>query len=393
MTPAVFQRERILSRDFVLVCLGNVVSWSSMNVLVSTLPIYIVLLGIPEAQLGIVLGVFTISAVIARLLVGREIDRRGRRWFLLAGPVVFFCASGFYNWARDFGTLVAVRLLHGAGMAIFSVAAIAIVADLAPPFRIGEALGYFSTLGALSMLIAPPLGMALYEGSGFTVMFIFAASLALAALAIFLPVEETVDPAAISSNQDRKTIVFSRGALYPSFLMAALSITFGSVYSFVPLYALEKGMANPGFFYTVYSIGAAVSRLIAGPLSDRWGRTAVAVPAMVISSVGTALLAMVSSTPTFLVLAVVYGFGFGGAFPVFSAMVVDRVPIEELGAAMGVFTAAVDLGWGLGTVIWGFVLEYSSFEVVYLAASVIPALALLTFPLTRWRRGRQREGI
>ena len=53
---------------------------------------------------------------------------------------------------------------------------------------------------------------------------------------------------------------------------------------------------------------------------------------------------------------------------------------------MGTFTAAFDLGIGLGTILWGFVLQYSGFEMLYLTASLIPLFGLATFPLAQWFR-------
>lgn len=379
-------RERLFSRDFILVCLGEFFFFSSMHILLSTLPIYIVFLGISEAQLGIVLGIFTFTAVIARLIVGREVDRRGRRLFLLAGPLIFFISSALYNWARSFSPLIGVRLLHGTGIAAFTVAASAVVADLAPAHRRGEALGYFSTLAAFSMLIAPALGMVIYYSFGFTTMFLFSASLAAVAFVLVIPLKEVQRQLGTPSSQGGSAVFFSRGAAYPAFLMGCLTISFGCVTSFVPLYALGKGMSNPGFFFTAYGIVVALARVLAGGISDRWGRATVIVPAIVLTSVGTALLAIASSTPTFLFLAALYGLGFGSAYPPLIAMAVDRVPITERGAAMGTFTAAFDLGIGVGTILWGFVLQYSGFEVMYLTASLVPLLGLATFPVARWRR-------
>lgn len=383
---AAVNEERLFTRDFIFVCLSNFFFFSSMHILLSTLPVYIIFLGIPEAQLGIVLGIFTFTAVIARLIVGREADRRGRRSFLLAGPVVFFAASSLYNWARSFVSLIGVRLFHGVGIAAFTVAASALIADLAPAHRRGEALGYFSTLASLSMLIAPALGMVIYYSLGFTIMFLFSASLAIVAFGLALPVGEAPTPARPPSSQEGPAVFFSRGAAYPAFLMACLTITFGCVTSFVPLYALEKGMTNPGFFFTVYAVVVSLARLVAGGISDRWGRATVIIPAMVLTSAGTALLATASSTLTFLLLAAFYGVGFGSAYPPLIAMAVDRVPPTERGAAMGTFTAAFDMGIGLGTILWGFVLQYSGFEMLYLTASLVPIIGLATFPVARWRR-------
>jgi predicted MFS family arabinose efflux permease len=47
------------------------------------------------------------------------------------------------------------------------------------------------------------------------------------------------------------------------------------------------------------------------------------------------------------------------------ALLVDNVSEKGRGSAMGTFTAAFDLGIGLGSIILGFVLQYFGFQVMY----------------------------
>lgn len=377
--------SRLLSRDFLLICGADFFFFNNLHLFMSTLPVYIVSLGIPEGQLGLLLGLFTFTAVIARLLVGREVDRRGRRAFLLVGPVIFTLSSLLYTVAADFWSLAAVRLLHGTGIAAFTVAAIAMIADLVPPHRRGEGLGYFSAAGGLTMLIAPAAGMAIYYAVGFTTHFVVGAVLAVCALLTISFVGgsgRSPTPTAVGSPAK----LFSRGAAYPAFLIACMSVTYGSITSFLPLYALQRGMSNPGLYFTTYSVLLVLARFTAGGISDRIGRFQVIAPSMLVAAVATVALIGADSTPIFLALGALYGLGFGACYPPLIAMAVDRVPPTERGAAMGTFTAAFDLGIGIGSVLWGFVLQFTSFSVLYATAALLPVAGLLTIPFEHRRR-------
>ena len=72
-----------------------------------------------------------------------------------------------------------------------------------------------------------------------------------------------------------------------------------------------------------------------------------------------------------LVVAVLYAIGVGAAQPTLMAMTVDRAKPQERGAAMGTFTTAMDLGIGVGSVVWGMTAEAFGFQTMYVAASLM----------------------
>ena len=63
--------------------------------------------------------------------------------------------------------VVLIRLLQGVAEAAFFVAAFALLADIAPPSRMGEAVSYNSLGLYLGLAFGPPLGEVLLEQWGF----------------------------------------------------------------------------------------------------------------------------------------------------------------------------------------------------------------------------------
>ena len=53
------------------------------------------------------------------------------------------------------------------------------------------------------------------------------------------------------------------------------------------------------------------------------------------------------------------------------AMTIDRAKPQERGAAMGTFTTAMDLGIGIGSVVWGVTAEAFGFPAMYVVASLM----------------------
>ncbi|MDP2766980.1 MAG: MFS transporter [Candidatus Methanoperedens sp.] len=184
------KNEKLFSRNFVLTTLSTFAVFTSFYFLLVTLPIYIQELGGTESEIGLIIGVFTISAVLLRPYLGREVDRRGRKNILAAGLLVFLFSMLLYNYTTSVVSLLMLRVLHGIGWGAATTAATTLIADIAPPRRRGEAMGTFTAafdlgIGAGSIV----LGMVL-QFFGFKVMYLLGGLIVLAGAAWFIAVND-----------------------------------------------------------------------------------------------------------------------------------------------------------------------------------------------------------
>src|SRR3972149_3686983 len=163
---------------------------------------------------------------------------------------------------------------------------------------------------------------------------------------------------------------FSRPALFPSAILVALTLTLGGILSFLPLFALEREMDPQGVggYFTVYAIALIISRAFAGTISDRFGRPAAVVPGLAAVDLALGILSLTRDLPTLLLVAAVYGVGFAAVHPTPMALTIDRAPAHGRGAAMATFSAAMDLGIGVGSMFWGLVVATSGFTQMWLPA-------------------------
>ena len=364
----------LLTRNFVLAWLITLFNFGSFYLLLATLPLYIVEIGAGEAQVGLVIGVFAVTALPLRILVGREADVWGRRRLILGGCLVMLVSSLLYIWTESMFSLLAVRILHGAGWAAFGTATAALAADVVPPRRRGEGMGYCGMSINVAMVAGPVTGIFIMRSLGFTYLFLIAGAVAaLSVLCAALVTEPKDHP-----SQPRGPL-FEVPALFPSAMMCMLALTYGSIVSFLPLFAMRRGLENPGLFFTVFAVALVLTRGPAGRVSDRYGRGTTIVPGLLLAAVGLGLLSTAASLTTFMVVAVVYGLAFALVQPALMALVVDRVVPERRGAAMGAFTGAMDLGIGAGAFLWGFVAQIAGFPAMYQWAGVAALVALGAF--------------
>jgi len=358
------KNENLFSRNFILTSLSTFTLFSSFYFLLITLPIYIQKIGGTESEIGFIIGVFTISAVVLRPFIGQEIDRRGRKNILISGLLVFLVSMLLYNYTNSVTSLLLLRVFHGIGWGAATTAATTLIADIAPPNRRGEAMGIFGMSSNVAMAIGPALSMLLLQAYDFSILFIIGAGIALVSLLLALPISETM-------ASHPKTPLFSREALFASTLMFTVSLTYGSLVSFLSLFAQKQGIINPGIFFTVFAATLILVRAFAGRLSDTKGRKFVILPGMILIAASLFVLSTASVLFVFLMAALLYGLGFGLVHPSLMALLVDSVSEKGRGAAMGTFTAAFDLGIGMGSIILGFVLQYFGFKVMYSLAGLI----------------------
>jgi MFS family permease len=76
---------------------------------------------------------------------------------------------------------------------------------------------------------------------------------------------------------------------------------------------------------------------------------------------------------------VVFGVGFGTAYPVFVAYVMQHVHQDRRGAAFGAILAAFDTGIGTGSTMAGWIIGRYGFSSAFGAAAALSALALPYF--------------
>jgi len=363
--------DRVFTRDFSLAILANLFSFASMYVLLATLPLYVVAIGGTVSDAGVVLACFTLSAVVVRPVVGRLSDRRAKKAIMLAGAVILAASSLLYAPVHSVPLLMAVRVFHGVGWAAFGTAASALAADLAPLSRRGEAMGYFGVGMNVAMAIGPALGVFLVGWTGYGSLFLTAMVLGAAAALTTAGIAEPRRAPGQGALQRGWRSFILPSALFPSAVLFTNALTYASVVALLPLFADEVGLGNPGLFFTVFSVVVLVLRGPLGRVSDRRGRVAVVAPGLSVTFVALLVLSQAHSTAMMLVVAVLYAVGVGAAQPTLMAMTVDRAGPQERGAAMGTYTTAMDLGIGVGSVVWGVVAQSLGFGAMYVAAGLM----------------------
>ena len=347
--------------------------------LLPTLPLYVKGLGGSKQEIGLIIGAFAASALIGRLPVGWLLDKKGStKGLIVAGTVIFLVSSILYNFATSVPAILAIRLLHGAGMAACNTSASTLVAHITPPNRRGEAMGVFGMAANMSMALGPFLGIWLLQATNFHTLFIASAVLALIGVLLALPLKDHPGANRVPQASSGRMLVIKR-ALFPSSIIFCTTLTYGVIVSFVAIFTDERKLGNAGSFFLVYAVALAISRTPAGRISDKYGRGVVIVPGMAMLAGAMLTLAGTHSLETLMASAAVYGIGSACVHSPLMALAVDGVDLHDRGLAMGAFTAAWELGISSGSVVFGYVWAVAGFEAMFATAAGAAAVGGVVF--------------
>ena len=369
--------ERLLTSDFVFTTLANFANAFGMQMLVATLPVYVIRLGGSQVDAGLVSGAIAFTALLFRPLVGWLTDAWRRRPLVLIGTSCYGLASVVYLLAGSIPLLVLGRFVHGFGLSCYTTAANAYVADIAPLRRRGEAMGFFSAAQAVGLIVGPVIGFVLVEAVGFQRLFYFSGGLAFTAFLISLFARERRQPWEITRQPwSPRTGIVAVDALPVAWTALCMGMGFGTVNAFIAIFAQLRGVQNPGFYFMVQAIALLVSRAFAGRLADQYGRPVVIVPGILLMAAALGLLPLAYGFAYFVMSASLFGLGFGTAQPATMALLIDRVRPEQRGLATSTYFTGFDAGISIGSLLLGMVSQHWGFGVMWTLAAACTLLGL-----------------
>lgn len=353
--------ERIWSPTFGLLAAATACFFVAFAIQIPILPRYFVATGQDPTRVGILLGAFSVTALLLRPIVGREIDRRGRKPFLLVGLVLSSVSFAGYVTTEAFGALLLLRLLHGAAIACFYPAASSVAADLAPPRRRAEMMSYFSMFLYAGLALGPAIGESLappeagVPGSHFAPALLFAAGMAAAGVVAGALIREV--PLPPEPDLGRQPLV-SRAALFPAGVLSLSAVAWAAT-AYIPVYVDEAEGGDTRIFFITLAITVIALRFFVGRVADAYGRRAVVVPGTALAAVGILVLLAPPTGAILMLTGIVFGIGWGALFPGLLTIALDRVTPRGRGSAVGTFTAAFDFSFGVGQAflgaLWGLI--------------------------------------
>lgn len=363
-------QTKLITKPFLAVTMVAFAFFLYVGVLVPIVPTYVEdeLRG-GELGIGLAIASFAVTAIAARPLITRLIDRHGRRSVMVGGALLAGASGAMYGFADSLPALLALRGVTGVGEASVFVAAATLITDLAPAHRRAEAMSYFSVAVYSGIGIGPVIGEAVLRGDRFRLAFVVAAGFAViaavAACAVPARVARPVpwpEPASAGPAVGALTIDLERrstssflhpAALGPGALLAVGTAAFAVFSGFIPDYSRELGLKNSGAVFLVYSVTCLVLRIVGARVPERIGARASVTTTYIALAIAFGGLALVHQAWVLWSAAVLVGIGMAFMYPALMALTVNRSPERERSRAISSFTMFYEVGAASGGLVLG----------------------------------------
>lgn len=341
--------------------------------------------GMPEAEIGILMGMYMFTCMILRPWAGQMVAKHSvftiMKWLLVGHAIALL----LYVWL-GVDSLYVVRILQGVVTAFFSMAMQIGVADVLRDEDRGQGMAMYSLSTVLPGLYGPALALALWAQGDLTWLLILITVLAFLPLLFFIksPLPKTKKENASFTLKEMfgamKNAGKIEGLVKSSIIMLVGASIFGALSAFLPLFLVTTGAGNAAFYLFLQAIVVVGSRFFFRkyiPSDGKWHPKFISL-VLASSIVGTGLLAILPDMGAWIYTSAIFnGIATAMLYPTLTTYISFVVPDGQRHILLGVFLASYDLGFSLGGFVMGFVVQFSSYETMFIACSVLGGVVLL----------------
>lgn len=391
-------RQRVpLPPTYYVALLTTVLFAFSITLLLPVIALYITdELNAAEHWIGTATVAVTALAVSTRIPAGTLSDRHGRRRLMLIGAALSVAAGVLYIFSFNLPIFLLARMLSGAGLGLFTSANKALIADLAPPSRRGEALGMSNAAFSVAIVASPLLSEWLMNTISYQAVFVASTVLAAACLLLTYTLPR-VKPTEVDDHNFRHHVqqVFRvRGSWAANIMMLGLGTILSAMFTFYPLLAERKELFEDaprliasiamGMGLSIWALTDTVIEPVAGWISDHIGRQPVAIPGLTLTVIGLLALSRAHDTASAYLAIALLASGWGITRAIADSMSQDAVAPALRGISAAIVYTSFDLSVGINAQVLGSLIEGNDFTRFFQAAMLfllvfcVPGILLAT---------------
>ena len=382
------QRERLLR----MLALATFIIFFQAYMVAPIIPALSATLGASVQRVGLIVPAYLIPYGIATLVYGLLADRLGVHRVMFVSLAAFVALTMLTATAHSIEQLALWRGLTGLGASGVVPLALTLVGRLYPYEQRGRPLGWLFGAMAGGMAFGSPLGAILVPFIGWQGLFVVVGLAGAVLLLVLLPYRTFV--AGTTQSVSGTLLDVFRG--YGDLLAAPRgrrtygyvlvnSMFHSGVFTWLGVYFQQRyGVGPVGIGLAL--LGYGVPGFLFGPLigraADRWGRARLLPIGLALSALAAA--ALISHFPMILapLVAMVLSLGYDMTQPLFAG-IVTSLGGKRPGQAMGLNVFTLFVGFGLGSLIFSGLLQFS-FGIAFGSFMAIELmLALLSLRLFR----------
>ncbi|HNT67645.1 MAG TPA: MFS transporter [Syntrophorhabdaceae bacterium] len=362
--------RNILNHDFILGFLAYFAFLATNTALYPTLPLYLEQLGSSEKQIGILVGTIGVASLACRPFVGGILFRYSEKAVIMAGATLSVFAFLAFTVFHRFWPLLIVRFVQGASLACVDTAIFVFIVSALPLTCRGQGISYLMLAPSLATAIAPSLSIYFVSHYSFVILFLACASLSACAFLCAWRLKGRGSKKSEIGDLARGNALLEWNVVVPAISSFLQYFVWGAIIAFLPIYAVQRGVANPGLFFSASAIMIMAGRALGGRVLRSFSQERLI---LTFTFTGAAVLAMLffaKSLFAFIFVGLLWGAGISFLIPVTMAYALDYAGSSS-GATVGTLRAISDLGLALGPIVMGMLLSLTGYRAMFLCLSFL----------------------
>lgn len=383
-----------------MICIHMFFFVIGFNMLIPELNDYITDLGKPEYK-WMNLGLWTIAAGIIRPVSGKIADNVSRKAVMYIGVAIGILCCFAYPLLPFLMGYLMLRFVHGFSTGFQPTGVTALIADIIPKGKRGEAMGIFGVTMTVGFSLGNGIGSLVKNAWTINGLFITSGVLTVISLFLILTIKE--DKSVIRKNCEERgytnfwqKIIPKRDELFgvevivPSVVMFLTALLYGFYLLLMPDITAHLGIANKGLFFFVNVAFMVATRLVSGKMVDRYGARRILLVSLTVVALGSYMTAHIDSLEMLIGSSIVYGIGASMATPAVMAWTADLANPIYKGRGMGTMFIFLEFGILFGTLIAQLIYQndIERFDDVFLLGTVLMLAGVVFLMLTKTGRSK-----
>jgi MFS family permease len=389
------KKEKIFTYEFINIMFLDLLRRICHLMQLTLLPLYIIERGFPSSTAGLMITFYLLTATIFRPSSGILVDKKGSYAVMLLGSSVYCFATGFYMIDLQIWPMFLIRAIQGFGFSFHGTALMTMATNVIPERRMSEGLGYMALTQTIGQAFSPLLVIILRNTYGFKAAFltVFAFTLLMTISGFILKFDKSkhnkrrTSKPSVLKRQARKLNLLNKivniDALKPSIFMLFIAFVVSGINAFLVPHAAERGIVNPGIFFTVSALMVFLVRISMGRVLQIIDSSLLLAIGMMFISIGFAGLFVCFNILILIIAGVFYGLGTGITQPQLNALAVLATGKEQRGMANSTFFMSLDLGFAIGAVSLGAIADFAGMGAIFGFGSIIALLTCLAYLILR----------
>ncbi|MCO0600948.1 MFS transporter [Peribacillus butanolivorans] len=364
------KNQRIFNKSFLFLFISNFLVFIGFEMLLPILPAYLLSMNASSIQVGLVTSLFTIGAVLIRPFVGYYLIDNQRKSLAISASAALVIITMLYPFLNIIWLFLLLRLFHGAAWGVSTTANSTIVVDLIPKTRLGEGMGYFSISTTVGAIIAPSLGILIYDSFSFDILIWLSVVLSLLAV---IALQFVYSPTTVKREKQPfrfLDMIFEKDVWFPALLTVITTLGFGAIITFLVLFGKQKGLDHIFLFFLINATVATLLRPFTGKWYDKKGPWSIIIISAVLGFLSLVMLSYATNDLHLIIAAILFGAGYGTVMPCLQTWTVQKVSEEKSGAANATFFSSFDVGVGVSAFVLGILAEWISLEMIFRVVSL-----------------------